>query len=162
MSTSLSPLEQLEQQSAQAQPPAQAAPASNLSPLEQLEQQTAKATPSGLPQADPAQEASNTRQMLVSGLTGMPTPNMTEQDKASFARGKAAGAVSVPIVAGATAAATAAPALASTAERVLQVSENALEHLAENYPQLTKLAVKLGYGAGAAGAYKLLNKLGIH
>jgi len=42
------------------------------------------------------------------------------------------------------------------------MSETALEHLAENYPQLTKLATKLGYGAGAAGAYKLLNKLGIH
>lgn len=48
------------------------------------------------------------------------------------------------------------------AEKVLQISEQALEHLAENYPQLTKLATKLGYGAGAAGAYKLLNKLGVH
>jgi hypothetical protein len=44
----------------------------------------------------------------------------------------------------------------------LQVSQAALEQLGENYPQLTKLAGKLGYGAGAAGAYKLLNKLGIH
>jgi len=61
------------------------------------------------PKVDPAQDASNTRQMLVSGLTGMPTPNMTDADKASFARGKAAGAVSVPLVAGATAGATAAP-----------------------------------------------------
>ncbi len=162
MSTSLSPLEQLEQQSPQAQPPSQAASASNLSPLEQLEQRTQQSTPTGSPQADPAQEASNTRQMLVSGLTGMPTPNMTEQDKASFARGKAAGAVSVPVVAGATVGATAAPALAGTAERFLQISEKALEHLGENYPQLTKLAAKLGYGAGAAGAYKLLNKLGLH
>jgi len=51
--------------------------------------------------ANPEQAASNTRQMLVSGLTGMPTPNMTEQDRASFERGKAAGAVSVPLVAGA-------------------------------------------------------------
>jgi len=47
--------------------------------------------------------------MLVSGFTGMPTPNMTYADKASFARGKAAGAVSVPLVAGATIGATAAP-----------------------------------------------------
>ena len=162
MSTSLSPLEQLEQQSAQAQSPSQTAPASNLSPLEQLEQQSAKAgTPSG-PQVNPEQEASNTRQMLVSGLTGMPTPNMTEQDKASFARGKAAGAVSVPLVAGATAGATAVPEIAGAAERFLQMSEKALEHLAENYPQLTKLAGKLGYGTGAYGAYKILNKLGIH
>jgi hypothetical protein len=49
------------------------------------------------------EEASNTRQMLVSGLTGMPTPNMTEREKAQFAQGKAAGAVSVPAVAGMTA-----------------------------------------------------------
>jgi hypothetical protein len=47
--------------------------------------------------------------MLVSGLTGMPTPNMTEQDRQNFERGKAAGAVSVPIVAGATVGATALP-----------------------------------------------------
>ncbi|MCU1301584.1 MAG: hypothetical protein JWQ87_1868, partial [Candidatus Sulfotelmatobacter sp.] len=63
--------------------------------------------PNGSPTGDDA--ASNTRQMLVSGLTGMPTPNMTDADKASFARGKAAGAVSVPLVAGATLGATAAP-----------------------------------------------------
>jgi len=48
------------------------------------------------------------------------------------------------------------------AEKLLQISETALEHLCENYPQLTKLAAKLGYGVGAAGAYKLLNKLGLH
>jgi hypothetical protein len=57
-------------------------------------------------------KASNTRQMLVSGLTGMPTPNMTDADKASFERGKAAGAVSVPVVAGATLGATAASEIA--------------------------------------------------
>lgn len=50
----------------------------------------------------PEDQASQTRQMLVSGLTGMPTPNMTDEDKKSFAKGKAAGAISVPIVAGAT------------------------------------------------------------
>jgi hypothetical protein len=54
------------------------------------------------------------------------------------------------------------PEILPAAERVLQISENALEHLGENYPQLTKLAAKLGYGVGAAGAYKLLNKLGLH
>jgi hypothetical protein len=48
----------------------------------------------------PEEEASNTRQMLVSGLTGMPTPNMTAREKAQFAQGKAAGAISVPLVAG--------------------------------------------------------------
>jgi hypothetical protein len=126
-----------------------------------LEQQSAKAQ-----QASPSaqtDDASNTRQMLASGLTGMPTPNMTAQDRASFERGKASGAVSAPLVAGATAGAmVGAPELAGTAERFLQISEKALEHLGENYPQLTKLAAKLGYGAGATGAYKLLNKLGLH
>lgn len=52
--------------------------------------------------------------------------------------------------------------LPGAAENVLQISEKALEHIGENYPQLAKLAGKLGYGAGAVGAYKLLNKLGIH
>lgn len=54
------------------------------------------------PAVSPEEEESQTRQMLVSGLTGMPTPNMNEQDRASFERGKVAGAMSVPIVAGAT------------------------------------------------------------
>jgi hypothetical protein len=49
--------------------------------------------------------------MAVAGMTGMPTPNMNDADRASFARGKAAGAISVPVVAGATLAASAAPEL---------------------------------------------------
>jgi hypothetical protein len=65
----------------------------------------AASTPtSSVPSAD--DQASQTRQMLVGGLTGMPTPNMSEEDKRSFERGKVAGAVSVPVVAGATAGAT--------------------------------------------------------
>ena len=44
-----------------------------------------------------------TRMSALAGLTGMPTPNMSEQDKESFQQGKAAGAISVPVVAGATA-----------------------------------------------------------
>ena len=59
------------------------------------------------PVFSPDEKASQTRQMLVSGLTGMPTPNMTAEDRAQFAQGKAAGAISVPVVAGATAGATA-------------------------------------------------------
>lgn len=59
-----------------------------------------KAMFAGAP-TDPQQQ-SQTRQMLVSGLTGMPTPNMSPQDQESFQQGKAAGAVSVPLVAGAT------------------------------------------------------------
>jgi hypothetical protein len=151
----LSPLEQLEQSSPQ---PA-AASSSGLSPLEQLEQ---SADTTQAPPSNPEQDASNTRQMMVSGLTGMPTPNMSDADRASFERGKAAGAVSVPVVAGVTTGAALLPEAVGGAEKILQLSETALEHLAENYPQLTKLATKLGYGVGAAGAYKLLNKLGIH
>src|ERR1700733_2831252 len=48
--------------------------------------------------ANPGQDQSDTRQMLVSGLTGMPTPNMTDADKASFANGKAAGAGSATLL----------------------------------------------------------------
>jgi hypothetical protein len=106
MSTTFSALEQLEQQSANTQSSPQTAPASSLSPLEQLEQMAAKPQ---APAANPEDAASNIRQSMVSGMTGMPTPNMTDADKASFERGKAAGAFSVPLVAGATLAATAAP-----------------------------------------------------
>lgn len=62
--------------------------------------------------SNPVDDASNTRQMLVAGMTGMPTPNMTAADRASFETGKAAGAVSVPVVAGATAGAELLPDLA--------------------------------------------------
>jgi hypothetical protein len=85
----LSPIEQL-MQGSQPSSPAQSQGQDSLSPIEQLMQ--TKDQPAAQPTVDPAQDASNTRQMLVSGLTGMPTPNMTEQDKASFANGKAAGA----------------------------------------------------------------------
>jgi hypothetical protein len=56
----------------------------------------------GKPVLSPDDQASQTRQMLISGLTGMPTPNMTAADRMSFEHGKAAGAISVPLVAGAT------------------------------------------------------------
>lgn len=80
------------------------------------------------------------------------------------APGKVATVVgAAPAIGAGGAAALAAPGeIPAAAEKLLQISSNALEHLAENYPQLTKLAGKLGYGAGAIGAYKLLNKLGIH
>ena len=89
----LSPLEQLGQSVQQQAAPAQQQTTPSqpqLSPLEQLGQSVQKQqTPQPV---DPQQYASDTRQMLVSGLTGMPTPNMTEQDKSSFAAGKATGA----------------------------------------------------------------------
>jgi len=80
----LSPLEQLAQQ-----PSPTSSEPTQLSPLEQLLQQK----PQEQPQTKtPEETASDTRQMLVSGLTGMSTPNMTDADKASFEQGKAAGA----------------------------------------------------------------------
>ena len=103
MSTqALPPLEQLEQQQplspierlaamGNQQPSTPSKPDDNLSPIERLEAMGQQQPPQ--PQADPDQKtASDTRQMLVSGLTGMPTPNMTDADRASFANGKAAGA----------------------------------------------------------------------
>jgi len=106
----LSPLKLLGQNvQKQAQPP-QTTP-SNLSPLELLGQDVQKQQQQQAPASSTEDQASQTRQMLVSGLTGLPTPNMTDADKASFARGKAAGAISVPVVAGATLGATAAPEL---------------------------------------------------
>src|SRR5438552_11791704 len=102
----LSPLEQLGQDVANPQPQTTSTQ-SDLSPLEQLGQDVQKQQ--GAPKKSSEDDASQTRQMLVSDLTGMPTPNMTEADKTSFAKGKAAGAVSVPLVAGATLGATAAP-----------------------------------------------------
>ncbi len=77
---------------------------SNGNPFDEpLASEKAEAAHKAAVAANPEQDASNTRQMLVSGLTGIPTPNITEQDKASFERGQMAGAVSVPIVAGAVA-----------------------------------------------------------
>jgi len=145
MSAAISPLEQLEQQSSQGQPQQAAQPASGLSPLEQLEQMSAKPTGT-LSQVSPAQDASNTRQMLVSGLTGMPTPNMTDADKASFAKGKAAGAVSVPLVAGATLGATAAPEIIPS---VVQKAKSVVEWAKANPIKSVAIA-------------KMADELGIH
>ena len=175
-SAAVSPLEQLEQQSAQAQPPSQAAPASNLSALEQLEQQSAKAKPQ---QAPPSGQVTND----VGNSVIVPKPGESFDDTMNRAAaygqtvtpqqisaetatipGKAATVLAAaPAMGAAGTAALAAPGeIASGAEKLLQISEKALEHLGENYPQLTKLAAKLGYGAGAVGAYRLLNKLGLH
>ncbi len=40
--------------------------------------------------------------MLVGGLTGMPQPVMSDQERQQFEQGKVAGAVSVPVVAAGT------------------------------------------------------------
>lgn len=90
-------------------------------------------------------------------------PQQTNAEMATAPKKVAQTLVAAPLIGAGGASGTSGPGeLASGAEKLLQISENALEHLAENYPQLTKLATKLGYGVGATGAYKLLNKLGIH
>ena len=94
------------------QSPANAIP----KPTVNMQTMTAPAmnTPEQQQQAD--QQASDTRQMLVSGLTGMPTPNMSAQDRAQFEQGKAAGAMSVPAVAGTVSGgASVGPAIGSAA-----------------------------------------------
>ncbi len=107
------------------------------------------------------EQASQTRQMLVSGLTGMPTPNMTDDDKKSFAKGKAAGAISVPVVAGATIGATeAAPLLADKIGYAKELAEyygkegvEAVAKMASEHPIAAKLIAKtlggvIGYKHG--------------
>jgi len=115
-------------------------------------------------------DASRTRQMLVSGLTGMPSPVMTNQEKQQFEQGKAAGAISVPVVAGATTAATAAaPALYDVAVKHLAGSvlpgmeeEAAKQALVKALPHVwnaVKILGGLGFSAeGTAHLVKLFMK----
>jgi len=127
------PLNSELQESQQRQQVAQSSPDYN--PFDEpLASEKAEAAHAANAKANPEDAASNTRQMLVSGLTGMPTPNMTDADKASFERGKAAGAVSVPAVAGAMSLSGAAPVI---------------EALAEHLPSLDK-AYKILTGLGGA------------
>jgi len=116
------------------------------------------------PSLTPDEQASKTRQMMVSGLTGMPSPVMNEQDKAEFEQGKAAGAVSVPIVAGTTLGVgqiyAGAHALVPALTRgVVGVGEWAAEHpqTAKAIWEGLKLAAKVGglYG-GARVAGKVI------
>jgi hypothetical protein len=180
--SALSPLEQLEQQSAQAQPaqqtsqpasqPTQAAPTDYLS---QLEQQSAKPAQQAAPSGQVTNDVGNTvivpkdgesfsDTMTRAAAQGQQTtPDQINKEVATMPGKAATVLAAAPAMGFGGAAALAAPGQAvNGAERFLQISETALDHLAENYPQLTKLAGKLGYGVGAAGAYKLLNKLGIH
>jgi hypothetical protein len=155
-STELSPIEQLALMGNQTTP---SKPDDNLSPLEQLEamgraQQPSQQQPSQ--QTNQEDEASNTRQMLVSGLTGMPTPNMNDADRASFQRGKAAGALSVPAVAAATLGATEigaalAPNYGTVGGAVMtHLTEQAAEWAAK-YPGLIKVLTHAGVPSGLGG-----------
>lgn len=140
----LSPLEQLGQNVAAQQNPQ---PQSDLSPLEVLGQ-TVQQQHAAPPNLSPEEEQSRTRQMLVSGLTGMPSGVMTPQEQTQFQQGKAAGAISVPLVAGATAGAAAFPGLA---EPVLQHLEDQAAEWASKYPTLIKLLAHVGVPTTSAG-----------
>lgn len=104
----------------------------------------------GLLPKSQADQASETRQMLVSGLTGMPTPNMTAQDRQSFEAGKAAGAVSVPAVASATLGGAAATEFGPGVIRAVQAAADA-------HPIIAKA---LATGLANLGAGAVLHKLG--
>lgn len=157
-------------QVAAGQTPTPSAPPSAPSPQGDIVDQVAAGSnntqPSaGAPKTPAVDQASQDRQMLVSGLTGMPTPNMNEQDRQNFAAGKAAGAVSVPLVASATAGGVAAlNYLAPIAEHISgQILEHGTE-LATKYPNFVKLAGKLIPGlpvstlAALTYAYEKLKK----
>jgi hypothetical protein len=101
--------------------------------------------------------ASQTRQDLVSGLTGMANPSWSDEQKQQFAQGKAAGAVSVPMVASSYLAAHAAlsagvPALVGALTKgTISLGEWATEH-----PMAAKIiyhgirSAIMGSAAGAA------------
>jgi hypothetical protein len=125
----------------------QAAPATTGNIFQQLAEGSYK-DPNTPPPTSAEDDASNTRQMLVSGLTGMPTPNMTEQDKAQFEQGRAAGAVSVPAVAGAYLAAHSALAAGGPAlVKALTTGAVGLGEWAREHPIAAKI---IYHGIGAA------------
>jgi hypothetical protein len=99
----------------------------------------------------PEDKQSQTRQMLVSGLTGMPTPNMSESDKASFESGKAAGAVSNVATAAGVTGVTGLAELLPAARAFMQseagkeLTKLVLKHTGEKL--LTGAGVGVGYGA---------------
>jgi len=112
--------------------------------------------------ADTIKRAADYGKTVTPGQVNAEVRTMPGKAATVLAAAPVIGAAGAASLAGAGEVGAAIPSLPASAEKLLQISEHALEHLAENYPQLTKLAGRLGYGAGAAGAYKLLNKLGIH
>lgn len=113
----------------------------------------------------PEEQQSNTRQMLVAGMTGQPTPNMSDADKASFAQCKAAGAISVPAVAGMYLSAHAALAAGIPAlTKALTGGALAVGAWAEEHPAAARIiwhvvgnAIKgTSIGAGAAITGKVI------
>ena len=139
MSTPASPLEQLEQQSATAQP-SQAAPGSNLSPLEQLEQQSAKATTQPIPSGQVTNIAGNTNLIpnaRIRNMTVDPTKDFHSPGEA-FLSGAKTGVEAAAIPASAIGLGEAGPVI---------------EHLAEGLPSLDRAyKVLKTIGAATSGA----------
>ncbi|HWO32398.1 MAG TPA: hypothetical protein VNO32_26685 [Candidatus Acidoferrum sp.] len=93
-------------------------------------------------------EGSNSDQQLMSDAS------QREATKGGLAIG-AAGALAIPALAAGplVAAGTAGPALVDAAgEPIIQASKTMLQKFGENYPELTKLATKLGFHVGATGS----------
>jgi hypothetical protein len=160
----LSPLEQLgamvsQQQTAPSQPSS-----NNLSPLEQLgamQQPASKPTTNDvdLSTISTGGEGSNSDQQLMSDAS------QREATKGGLAAGVGAALAIPAITAGPLiAAGTAGPALVNAAgEPLIQATKTMLQKFGENYPELTKLATRLGFHAGATGttvaAWELLKHI---
>jgi|SRR5579864_4082607 len=96
-----------------------------------------------------AEQGHQNRMSLLAGLPGaLPTVNMTPEDKQSWEQGKAAGAISVPVVAGATALGAAVPGAAAS---------GALLPLAQKYG--IKVLKSLGSGAAWQAGRELYQDL---
>jgi hypothetical protein len=157
----LSPLEQLAASGSQQPSAPSSQPQSNLSPLERLAAQKPAQQPSQVqgssftPDADSIStggEGSNSDQQLMSDAS---QADATKKGLIIGGTGAAAvGGLAAPALV------AAGPALVDAAgEPIVQTSASMLKQFGENYPELTKLAGKLGFGAGAASAWQLFNHI---
>jgi hypothetical protein len=109
------------------------------------------------------EDAHQTRMSALAGLTGMPTINMSEQDKASFAQGKSAGAVSVPLVAGAVSTPAAVSAGVSALAPALTRGVIGMTAWAAEHPIAAKIiweGLKASmYGTAAGAGAKVAGKI---
>jgi hypothetical protein len=146
----LSPIEQLMggSQDPQGQPKNQ----NDLSPIEQLMSQKQPSAPSNSFETpsdiSTGGEGSNSDQQLMSDAS------QKEATNGGLAIG-AAGALAIPALAAGplAAAGTAGPALVdASGEPIIQATKTMLQKFGENYPELTKLATKLGFQAGGVGS----------
>jgi hypothetical protein len=114
---------------------------------------------------DTPEAQSHRRMLMVSGMTGMASPDMTPEERSSFENGKLAGAVSVPVVAGATAGATlAAPSVADAVGLAKEYAEYYGQEVGEKLAEFGKAHP---IAAKAAGVYTswlathIASKLGV-